>query len=51
MPLKWRIGGLAWFQEFSMPLIWFLTGEEFGVVDTVVLEAGYVEHVVGAEGV
>src|ERR1035437_9991692 len=28
-----------------------LIGEQLGVVDAVVLEAGYIEHVVGAEGI
>ena len=28
-----------------------LIGEQLGVVDAVVFEAGYIEHVVGAEGI
>ncbi len=34
-----------------MPLMWLLLGEQLGVVDAIVLEAGYAEHVVGAERV
>ena len=52
MPLKRRIMTLGLIPEVLdavdvVPLI----GEQFGVVDAVVLETGYIEHVVGAEGV
>src|SRR5271167_85234 len=57
-----EVGGRDTVESSHMPLglipevldavdVVVLIGEELGVVDAVVLEAGYVEHVVGAEGV